>query len=59
MVNKMLSRKYKSLLLILLILSLFIIQMVDAKKNNLKSITITIDPGHGGVGLIQKLMVML
>ena len=42
--------KYKFLLYLLTILTIFLIQIVDAKTLPLKGIIITVDPGHGGIG---------
>lgn len=40
--------RYKFFLLLVTLFSIFLIQIVDAKKLPLQGITITIDPGHGG-----------
>lgn len=44
----MTKRKYKTLLIIILIMSLFSLQIIDAKDLPLIDTIITIDPGHGG-----------
>ncbi len=50
----MIKEKYRIILLVLLILTIFSINMVEAHKNmnNLPLLhkVITIDPGHGGIG---------
>lgn len=52
--------KYKTLMLIFILLLIIIINVVSAKEYKpLKGHIITIDPGHGGIGIIQKLMVLL
>lgn len=50
-------RKYKVLFIIMFIVLLMSLQFVDAKikpKMTLTGKIITIDPGHGGMGVSQK-----
>lgn len=46
----MLKRKYYSIIIIILMLSIFSIQFISAKNLPLIGVIITIDPGHGGNG---------
>ncbi len=42
------TRKYKTFFLIITLFTIFIIQIVDAKRLSLENHVVTIDPGHGG-----------
>ena len=53
------KKKIKIIIIVFLLLMSFSVTTIKAKKLPLFGIVITIDPGHGGVGLIQKLMVLL
>ena len=50
----MLKNKIRSIVIITLILLILSAQVISAKTLSLSGITITVDAGHGGIGLIQN-----
>ena len=50
----MLKYKLKSIIIITLTILLLSIDLISAQRLPLLGVIVTIDPGHGGIGLIQN-----